>query len=425
MKKKVLLTSIMTIVLCLCLIAGSTFALFTDKTSFNIAVTSGDVEIEAYAKINSVWSAYGEGVTAAEDEYLVDENGHFYVHGKRDPIDGRYFFTNGGEAKLDGNNLVIDRITPGDRVDVDINVYNYSDVAISYRYKLVANDTNLATGMVVTVDGQSYEALASWTSEWYPVITAPEGKGADIPVKTISVELPVYAGNEYQTEKTENDIQSVTYTITVEAVQGNAVTDDEYQATVYPTQRAMETAIANAKSQPGSTVTIENGRLNNFEGLYVYDEALVISDSTLKSNYEDPYFVALTNYADTPEYVDITLENNSTVATTYGGQYTVFLHHVDGTDASNKLTIKAGSSIQANGDGSACIFVQLTKLDLYIEDADALVATNGAYALSATGNGHIVIHVPDSDVKAQIEAKLATPGYLDIDNNSTVTVVIG
>jgi hypothetical protein len=279
--------------------------------------------------------------------------------------------------------------------------------------------------MVVTVDGQSYEALASWTSEWYPVITAPEGKGADIPVKTISVELPVYAGNEYQTEKTENDIQSVTYTITVEAVQGNAVTDDEYQATVYPTQRAMETAIANAKSQPGSTVTIENGRLNNFEGLYVYDEALVISDSTLKSNYEDPYFVALTNYADTPEYVDITLENNSTVATTYGGQYTVFLHHVDGTDASNKLTIKAGSSIQANGDGSACIFVQLTKLDLYIEDADALVATNGAYALSATGNGHIVIHVPDSDVKAQIEAKLATPGYLDIDSNSTVTVVIG
>ena len=46
MKKKVLLSSIATIALCFCLITGSTFALFTDTTEFNVAVTSGDVEIE-------------------------------------------------------------------------------------------------------------------------------------------------------------------------------------------------------------------------------------------------------------------------------------------------------------------------------------------------------------------------------------------
>lgn len=241
MKKKVLLSSIATIALCLCLIAGSTFALFTDTTDFNIAVTSGDVEIEAYAAINSVWSAYGDGVTAAEDEYLIDENNHFYAHGKRDPIEGRYIFTNGGEAKLDGKNLVINRITPGDRVDVDINITNKSDVAFVYRYKLISNNTNLATGMVVTIDGVSYESLAIWTSEWYPVITAPNGTPSDVPVKTISIELPVYAGNEYQSEKEAQEDgrpagdQSVEYTIIVEAVQGNAVTDNEEEFVIYNT----------------------------------------------------------------------------------------------------------------------------------------------------------------------------------------------
>ena len=239
MKKKVLLSSIATIALCLCLIAGSTFALFTDSTNFNIAVTSGDVEIEAYATINSVWSAYGEGVTEAGDEYLIDENGHNYQHGKRDPIDGRYIFANGGEAVIDGSNLKINRITPGDRVDIDINVTNKSDVAMVYRYKLEAENTNLATGMVVTVDEVSYEGMASWTSKWYPVIYAPDGEPADIPVKTISVELPVYAGNEYQSEKTAQEDgrpageQTVEYTITVEAVQGNAVTDDESQVSYF------------------------------------------------------------------------------------------------------------------------------------------------------------------------------------------------
>ena len=40
MKKKVLLTSIMTIAICFCVIAGSTFALFTDSSSLGIEVTA-------------------------------------------------------------------------------------------------------------------------------------------------------------------------------------------------------------------------------------------------------------------------------------------------------------------------------------------------------------------------------------------------
>ena len=236
MKKKALLTSVLTILLCVSIIAGSTFALFTDSTDFNIAVTSGDVEIVASAKVTGLYSAVG--ADRADDKFLVDENGKNYTHA---PMTNGYFL-NGGTAKLDGNRgLVIERITPGDRVDINIAVENKSDVAISYRYHIIADNGSLATGMVVTVDGVAHESLASWTSQWYPVVPAGDGRPYAIADKPISIELPVYAGNEYQTEA--NNEKTVNYTILVEAVQGNAVTDDESETIIYRTEKTVGNSI--------------------------------------------------------------------------------------------------------------------------------------------------------------------------------------
>ena len=47
MKKKILLSSILTIALCLSIIAGSTYALFTSSADVNVAVTAGNVELTA------------------------------------------------------------------------------------------------------------------------------------------------------------------------------------------------------------------------------------------------------------------------------------------------------------------------------------------------------------------------------------------
>lgn len=47
MKKNIILSSVLTILLCVSLIAGSTFALFTSESSVNIAVTAGNVEVVA------------------------------------------------------------------------------------------------------------------------------------------------------------------------------------------------------------------------------------------------------------------------------------------------------------------------------------------------------------------------------------------
>ena len=238
MKKKVILSSVGTIALCLCLIVGSTFALFTDTTDFNIAVTSGDVEILATATVNSIYSAEKTTDATLSDQFLRDEYGKYYTHAEQQGT-----FLNGGTADVVNGVVVIERITPGDRVDIDINVANTSDVAISYRYKIVSNNTNLATGMVVTTfdkagNTTATEALAIWVSDWYAA-TAPGGTPEAIPTRTISVELPVYAGNEYQTEKVDQEDgrvageQSVTYTVIVEAVQGNASTENEEKFVVY------------------------------------------------------------------------------------------------------------------------------------------------------------------------------------------------
>jgi len=215
MQKKVLLSSILVIALCMSVIAGSTYALFTDEAKTNIAITSGDVEVKATLAITGVWSAAASDTF--EDSYLVDEHGTVYNH--VDPAKGQWIFTNGGEAILaDDANIAIYRITPGDKVDAKIIVENTGDVDMIYRYKVVANNGKLADGMVVTVDGKDYEGAEIYVSAWSAVI--PVGNATY--EHEISLELPVYAGNEYQTEWASQDVKDVSYTITVEAVQGNA-----------------------------------------------------------------------------------------------------------------------------------------------------------------------------------------------------------
>ena len=56
MKKKILLSSILTIVLCISLITGSTFALFTSESKVNVAVSSGKVEMVANIENLQTWS---------------------------------------------------------------------------------------------------------------------------------------------------------------------------------------------------------------------------------------------------------------------------------------------------------------------------------------------------------------------------------
>ena len=141
MKKKVLLSSLATIALCLSLIAGATFALFTSKSTSSIEVTAGEVKIEA--AIDSTLKTWSLGET--ENDARTDKT-----------------FTNGGTVELVDGKLIINSMTPGDTVQFKINVTNDSNVAIKYR--VVATSTNGGTDVdlsdalvtVAGIDGVDY-----------------------------------------------------------------------------------------------------------------------------------------------------------------------------------------------------------------------------------------------------------------------------
>ena len=201
MKKKVLLSSIATIALCLCLIAGSTFALFTSQSHVGIAVTAAKVEMTASISDLELYS-----VKATKNGTIVDELGGKYEY--EGPLTN---FANGGTAVLENGILTLDKITPGDKVSFNVQGTNTSDVTIQYRYIVECiSGEKLMSGLLVTIEDTTYPILDSYTSVWNTLTP-----GTNIDPEPIVIEFPVTAGNEYQEESCE-------IKVTVEAVQGNA-----------------------------------------------------------------------------------------------------------------------------------------------------------------------------------------------------------
>ncbi len=186
MKKRSLLSSIVAILLCLCMIAGSTFALFTSESKVNIAVTSGKVEL--LAEIADM-TLYSMGVEQPADQ-----------------------FENGGTATVADNRLTLDRMTPGDKVALTLRLQNNSNVAIRYRSEIAAvKDTGLLSGLSVSFGGAPF-ASGSLRSDWAYLDAGEQPEPGTV---SLTIELPEAAGNVYQDK-------AVTLAITVHAVQANA-----------------------------------------------------------------------------------------------------------------------------------------------------------------------------------------------------------
>ncbi len=191
MKKKALVASILTIALCLSLIAGSTFALFTSESTVNVAVTSGKVNVVAtIAEQGELQSTLGEPLHESTVTY--------------------------GDGTV-----TLDKIVPGDFVEFSIAVENHSDVAIKYRTVLKAvEDNGLWDGLEVTATiGE--DAVQLGYGNWTEMAPAAEDGDNRIHIVNVKVSLPETAGNEYQGK-------SCTFAYTVEAVQGNAETIDAW-----------------------------------------------------------------------------------------------------------------------------------------------------------------------------------------------------
>ena len=182
MKKKIV-TAILTITLCLALIAGSTFALFTSESKVDISINSATVSITATASA---------------------------------PIMGSTLGTALGTATAAGNELTLTNLVPGDYATFTIDVVNNSNVSVKYKTIIsVANDNGLVSGLVITIGDTVFTNVAGngelASTDW-ELIDPDEGDA----VVNVKIALPEEAGNDYQ-DKT------CTLTYKVEAVQGNYV----------------------------------------------------------------------------------------------------------------------------------------------------------------------------------------------------------
>lgn len=225
MKKRHFILSIMTIVLCLTLISGATFALFTSESKVNISVTSGKVSVES-----------------------VVENLELYSM----EVQQTNKFENGGTASYQNGVLKLDKMTPGDKAKFQIKVTNSSDINIKYRLRWSVSGL-LSDALVATVDGQALSNVA-WT-EWKADAAEKEI------IMNVVVELPVETNDDYQEKSCE-------IVFSVEAIQSNGILKN------YVTPATINDALANA--QEGDAIELSEG---------FYSEIVVpINGITLLSN---------------------------------------------------------------------------------------------------------------------------------------------
>lgn len=236
-KKKSLLTSLLAIVLCLSLITGSTFALFTSSDKVDITVKSGKVKISAAVDNLKLYSATIEETGDVAGTIETGNHAATYYYEEVSPK-----FTNDGTAVYADGTLELDRVTPGDKVTFSVGLTNSSNVNIKYRVVVtVTSGLKLFRALKVKIDGSNLTGV-SRTGNWTSL--AANGTISDIPVE---IYMPIdLDGEEYM------DI-STAMRITVEAVQGNAKTTDEILTTTVETEQ-VETTVADSQTTAATEI---------------------------------------------------------------------------------------------------------------------------------------------------------------------------
>lgn len=190
-KSKIIAGAILAIVLCVSLIAGATFALFTSESSVDISVTAGTVDVSA----------------------VVDKTSFYTKQLNKDYIAG-LTNTQSQDVKVDDHSVAINGIMPGDGVKFDIAVTNNSNPkAVKYRTVLSGvRDEGLFRALSVKIGAGAIYDGSTVYSAW-TVMSVPEE------TVTVEIVLPDSAGSECMGKAC-----SLTYS--VEAIQGNADTTD-------------------------------------------------------------------------------------------------------------------------------------------------------------------------------------------------------
>lgn len=134
-KKRVLLVSCSIILLCMSIIIGMTYALFTDSVSVKNHLKAGNLDI-TLTRTNLKYSVLNEDGELAVTEVTDDYN-----------------FTASTNENIFGIDATDIRIVPGSYFDADMEIANNGNVAFTYSVgiQLIGNSNALAEQLQVTV----------------------------------------------------------------------------------------------------------------------------------------------------------------------------------------------------------------------------------------------------------------------------------
>lgn len=190
--------SIVTVIVCLVLITGSTFSLFTGGDNGDVIVNAANVEVSVAI-------------------------GNLKLYSKNVEQTGTTF-QNGGTAdadKLDEGKLELNNMSPMDKVTFDVEVTNKSTINTVYRVKINANGA-LAEALVIDTGATKFNY---GVTDWISLSAATSASGDTFSAVTVSVEFPNGDADKWIPEGTGDNKyegKSCTIDIAVEAVQANA-----------------------------------------------------------------------------------------------------------------------------------------------------------------------------------------------------------
>ena len=203
--KRSIVTTLVVLAVCLVIVTGSTFSLFTSESNVNIAINAANVKLVA----------------------TIDEESIMYY--SMDAYESDVKFENGGSADVVDGTITIDNITPGDKLTFNIKLNNTSTIDIQYRVKWTVEGA-LAGALKATA---GTEEIKNGSSKW----TSWLESAADENTIKMAIEFPtdLFADKKVEErQKLYNDLQgkSANINLVVEAVQGNADMPDEWNGTV-------------------------------------------------------------------------------------------------------------------------------------------------------------------------------------------------
>ena len=408
-KSKTFLGAVLSIALCVSLIAGATFAIFTSEANVNIAVTGGKVNVTATVgnlKLYSLDNINANTLTGTE----VDRT----AEGK---------FLNKGTATLSGNTLSLDKLTPGDKVTFDIDIANNSDVTVKYRTLLSVRDLGLFEALKVSVGGKAVGSASDWT-----VKNAGEG----IASEQCSIELPASATDEYQGKSCQIDF-------IVEAVQGNVDENTVNNGDVYD-EKQLRLALYEAPSDGTQKVI----RLKSDVTLQMLYAAENFGTETLADNAEgdtfNRYKLGVHPLASDPNHWNPLVVNQTQEERVVYGAY----YHMGATDERiGRIVVKNGQNVVIDLNGYTIRKASRATHGDWGNTCTDIIANYGALTLTDSsanpgtvmGNGYIscngaVVHnyngatctIEKINVNGNAAGMAAHTGQYVLANEGTMTV---